>query len=175
MARWIFTALVWLGLPLVGLHAAGQSVGNETAEVMFHGVELFDVTGISSVSANHIINFSRMSKRGGVNVGTSVTIGYDVPWRKVHELLIAAADGVPDILESSPPRVLQLSLDDFYVKYRLIVTTLHPELRIRMRSSLHENIQDRFALVGIEIMSPHYQSNRAGEESTIPDGMEDVC
>ncbi len=123
----------------------------------------------ASVSANHIINFSRMTEKGGVNVGTSVTIGYDVPWRTIHELLISAAAGVPDVLENPAPKVLQISLDDFYVQYRLIVTTKHPEFRIRIRSDLHKNIQDRFAEAGIEIMSPHYQSNRAGESSTIPD------
>ena len=123
----------------------------------------------SSVSSNHIINFSRMTEKGGVNVGTSVTIGYDVPWRTIHELLISAAVGVLDVLENPAPKVLQISLDDFYVQYRLIVTTKHPELRIRIRSDLHKNIQDRFVKAGIEILSPHYQSNRAGDESTLPD------
>lgn len=74
-----------------------------------------------------------------------------------------------EVLISPPPKVLQLSLDDFYVQYKLIVTTKHPELRIPIRSSLHENIQDNFAKAGIEILSPHYQGNRSGEESTIPD------
>ena len=129
----------------------------------------------ASVSTNHIINFSRMAEKGGVNVGTAITIGYDVPWRKVHELLVDAAKGVPDVLEAPPPKVLQISLDDFYVQYKLIVTTKHPELRFPMRSNLHQNIQDNFAKAGIEILSPHYQSNRNGEASTVPDvGVQNV-
>ncbi len=129
----------------------------------------------ASVSTNHIINFSRMAEKGGVNVGAVVTIGYDEPWRKIHELLIAAAGGVPDVLENPPPKVLQLSLDDFYVKYKLIVTTKHPERRFPMRSNLYQNIQDNFAKAGVEILSPHYQSNRDGEETTIPDvGVQNV-
>lgn len=123
----------------------------------------------ASVSSNHIINFSRMAERGGVNVGTPVTIGYDVPWRKVHELLIKSAEGVEDVLQSPPPKVLQLGLDDFYVKYKLIVTTKHPERRFPIRSALHQNIQDNFAAAGVEIMSPHYQGNRDGDETTIPE------
>ncbi len=122
----------------------------------------------ASVSTNHIINFSRMAEKGGVNVGATVTIGYDEPWRKIHELLIASAAGVPDVLENPPPKVLQLSLDDFYVKYKLIVTTRHPERRFPMRSNLYQNIQDNFAAAGVEIMSPHYQHNRSGNESTVP-------
>ena len=123
----------------------------------------------ASVSTNHIINFSRMAERGGVNVGTAITIGYDVPWRKVHELLIAAAEGVPDVQQDPPPKVFQLKLDDFYVEYKLIVTTSHPERRFPIRSNLHQNIQDNFAAAGVEIMSPHFQGNRASAESTIPD------
>jgi small-conductance mechanosensitive channel len=123
----------------------------------------------ASVSANHIINFSRMAEKGGVNVGTEITIGYDVPWRKVHELLIASAAGVPDVQEHPPPKVLQLGLEDFYVKYKLIVTTAHPERRFPIRSNLRQNIQDNFAKAGVEIMSPHYQANRGGEDVTIPE------
>ncbi len=104
-----------------------------------------------------------------MNVGATVTIGYDEPWRKIHELLIASAKDVPDVLENPPPKVLQLSLDDFYVKYKLIVTTKHPERRFPMRSNLYQNIQDNFSKAGVEIMSPHYQSNRAGDATTIPE------
>lgn len=125
----------------------------------------------ASVSTNHIINFSRMAEKGGVNVGATITIGYDEPWRKIHELLIAAAKGVPDVLENPPPKVLQLELGDFYVKYKLIVTTKHPERRFPMRSNLYQNIQDNFAKAGVEIMSPHYQHNRTGNETTIPAGL----
>jgi small-conductance mechanosensitive channel len=123
----------------------------------------------ASVSANHIINFSRMAEKGGVNVGTEITIGYDVPWRKVHELLIASAAGVPDVQEHPPPKVLQLGLEDFYVKYKLIVTTAHPERRFPIRSNLRQNIQDNFTKAGVEIMSPHYQANRDGEDITLPE------
>jgi small-conductance mechanosensitive channel len=83
--------------------------------------------------------------------------------------LIASAAGVPDVQENPPPKVLQLGLDDFYVEYKLIVTTSHPERRFPIRSNLHQNIQDNFAKAGIEIMSPHYQANRSGEELTLPD------
>jgi small-conductance mechanosensitive channel len=123
----------------------------------------------SSVSSNQIINFSRMADKGGVSVGTTVTIGYDVPWRTVHELLLNSAKGVNDVLEEPAPTILQLSLDDFYVQYKLIVTTHHPERRFRIRSDLHQNIQDQFALADIEIMSPHYQHNRDSQKRTVPD------
>ena len=122
----------------------------------------------ASVSTNHIINFSRMAEKGGVNVGVEITLGYDIPWRTVYELLTASAKDVPDVLENPPPKVLQLELGDFYVKYKLIVSTRHPERRFPIRSNLSQNIQDNFAAAGVEIMSPHYQANRNGEDITIP-------
>jgi small-conductance mechanosensitive channel len=150
-----------------GLRGTVESRGTFSTRLKTVTNEIISIPN-ASVSTNHIINFSRMVEKGGVNVGTSVTIGYDVPWRKVHELLIAAAAGVPDVLENPPPKVLQLSLDDFYVQYKLIVTTKYPERRFPIRSNLHQNIQDQFTKADIEILSPHYRSNRDGEETTIP-------
>jgi small-conductance mechanosensitive channel len=120
------------------------------------------------VSSNHIINYSRMTRSIGVNIGTAVTIGYDVPWRKVHELLLKSAEGVPDVMEDPAPVILQLGLEDFYVKYKLVVSTKNPAGQFRILSSIHQNIQDNFAAAGVEIMSPHYRSNRDGEEPAIP-------
>jgi small-conductance mechanosensitive channel len=125
----------------------------------------------SAVSANPIVNYSRMTKSIGVNIGTAVTIGYDVPWRKVHEQLLKSAEGVPDVLEDPAPTILQLGLEDFYVKYKLVVSTKNPAGKFRILSNLHQNIQDNFAKAGIEIMSPHYQADRSGETITIPDDM----
>ena len=64
---------------------------------------------------------------------------------------------------------MPLSLDDFHVQYKLIITTKHPELRFPIRSNLHQNIRDNFARAGIEILSPHYQGNLTGDASTVPD------
>ena len=120
------------------------------------------------VSTNPIVNYSRMPKSIGGNIGTTVTIGYDVPWRQVHELLLKSADGVDDVMESPSPIIRQLSLDDFYVKYKLFISTQHPERQLRILSDLHQNIQDNFSKANIEILSPYYQSNRDGEKTTIP-------
>jgi len=122
----------------------------------------------SSVSSNHIINFSNMTKSVGVNIGTTVTIGYAVPWRTVHELLLKSAEGVEDVLATPAPMILQLKLEDFYIQYKLVVTTKRPERMYRILSDLHQNIQDTFAEAGVEIMSPHYRANRDGEAIAIP-------
>ncbi|ADE56001.1 mechanosensitive ion channel family protein [Coraliomargarita akajimensis] len=130
--------------------------------------EIISIPNVA-VSSNHIINYSRMTKTMGVNIGAEVTIGYDVPWRTVHELLLKSAEGVPDVLEEPAPTILQLGLGDFYVKYKLVISTKHPERKFRILSNLHQNIQDNFAKANVEIMSPHYQANREGEAITIPE------
>jgi len=121
------------------------------------------------VLANHIINFSSLSRsEKGLILHTTVTIGYDVPWQKVHELLLAAADST-DTLEKEPkPFVLQTSLDDFYVSYEVNACTRHPETMAETYSNLHQNIQDRFHGAGIEITSPHYSALRDGNRAAIP-------
>jgi hypothetical protein len=43
---------------------------------------------------------------------------------------------------------------------------------LRIKSDLHQNIQDEFNRSGVEIMSPHYRSERDGNPVTIPDEWE---
>ena len=45
----------------------------------------------SLILTTQVLNYTTLAAERGLIVHTSVTIGYDAPWRKVHELLIAAA------------------------------------------------------------------------------------
>jgi len=121
------------------------------------------------VLANHIINFSSLCDTGdGLVLHTAVTLGYDVPWRRVHELLVEAAEAT-EALESDPkPFVLQTSLADFYVSYELNAFTRCPDAMAQIYSDLHQNIQDKFHEAGIEITSPHYSAIRDGNQAAIP-------
>jgi small-conductance mechanosensitive channel len=121
------------------------------------------------VLGSHIINFSSSAQNRGLILHTGVTIGYDVPWKKVHELLIAAARATQNILPEPAPFVLQTSLNDFYVSYELNGYTDQPNIMARIYSELHQNIQDKFNEAGVEIMSPHYSAMRDGNQTTIPE------
>lgn len=121
------------------------------------------------ILGSHIINFSSSAKSRGLVLHTTVTIGYDVPWRKVHGELLRAAKMTGYILEQPEPFILQKSLDDFYVSYELNAYTDKPHLMSDIYSQIHQNIQDCFNEKGIEIMSPHYAAARDGNQSTIPD------
>jgi len=121
------------------------------------------------VLSSHIGNFSSSAREHGLILNTGVTIGYDVPWRKVHELMLSAANGTEHILKDPAPFVLQKSLDDFYVSYELNAYTDQPVMMARIYSELHQNIQDEFNQGGVEIMSPHFSALRDGNQSTIPE------
>ena len=117
------------------------------------------------VLGSHIINYSSSTQ---LILHTTVTIGYDVPWRQVHELLIAAARTTERIVGEPAPFVLQTALNDFYVSYELNAYTDAPSSMARVYSDLHTNIQEQFNKAGVEIMSPHYSALRDGNSSTIP-------
>ncbi|MDJ0659003.1 MAG: mechanosensitive ion channel family protein [Crocosphaera sp.] len=100
---------------------------------------------------------------------TTITLGYDVPWRKVHEVLIEAAKNSEGILQNPEPFVLQTSLDDFYVAYTIKAFTNAPEKMGLTYSKLHQSIQDKCNEADIEILSPHYRAVRDGHQITIPE------
>ncbi|WP_084555214.1 mechanosensitive ion channel family protein [[Phormidium ambiguum] IAM M-71] len=99
---------------------------------------------------------------------TTVTLGYDLPWRKVHEVLINAALATKYVLAEPYPFVLQTNLNDHNVSYELNAFTDHPELMPDIYSNLHQNMQDYCNQAGIEILSPIYTAIRDGNYSTIP-------
>ena len=116
-----------------------------------------------------ILNYSTMARGEGVVLHTSVTIGYDAPWRKIHELLISAALATPGIVGEPGPFVLQTALDDFYVSYEVNAYTHDANGMQNLYSALHGNIQDTFYEAGVEIMSPHATMLRDGNKTAIPD------
>ncbi len=119
------------------------------------------------VLAGHIVNYSSVTPGHALILNTSVTLGYDIPWRRIHAALIKAAAATDGILAEPPPYVLQTSLGDFYVSYELNATTDQPNQMAVIYSELHQNIQDSCNEAGIEILSPHYEALRDGNPSTI--------
>lgn len=122
----------------------------------------------STVLNSHTLNYSSEAQERGLILNTTVTIGYDAPWRQVHQLLIAAAMDTPMIEKEPEPYVLQTALDDYYVCYRINAYTKEPNKQAVIYSNLYQNIQDHFNKAGVEIMSPHYKALRDGNATTIP-------
>lgn len=119
------------------------------------------------VMQNEIVNFSSEARDAGLILHTSVTIGYDEPWRNVQKLLITAALETVDIMEYPEPYVLKTSLDNHYITYELNAYTDKPLRMQDIYSELHQNILDKFNLAEVEILSPTYFAFRDGQSTTI--------
>jgi small-conductance mechanosensitive channel len=119
------------------------------------------------VVATNTTNYSRLADGEGVYTPTSVTIGYDTPWRQVQSLLLTAANRTPGLRKSPAPRVLQVELQDFGVKYVLLVSVERLQQRGLTMSALHANILDAFNEGGVQIMTPAYEGDPA-EPKIVP-------
>ncbi|MBD5226186.1 MAG: mechanosensitive ion channel family protein [Bacteroidales bacterium] len=122
----------------------------------------------SFIMSSHTVNYSASARQFGLIIHTTVTIGYDAPWRQVHQLLINAARITPGVLEHPKPFVLETGLEDYYPCYQINAYIKDADRLGDIMSDLHQNIQDTFNEAGVEIMSPHYYAGRDGNASTIP-------
>ncbi|MCE3284041.1 MAG: MscS Mechanosensitive ion channel [Steroidobacteraceae bacterium] len=116
------------------------------------------------ITGNVTRNYSRLVGNGGMRLPTSVTIGYDTPWRQVRAMLLIAADRTASVEKDPPPRVLQTALQDFYVEYTLVVSVAEPRRKVLVLDELHSNIQDVFNEHGVQIMSPNYEADPADKK-----------
>jgi small-conductance mechanosensitive channel len=110
----------------------------------------------SVVIATRIVNQSFTRKAAGVSLSTSITIGYDSPWRQVHAMLKMAAKRTPELLDTIEPTVRQIHLLDYYVEYELNVFMHAGAFKFDVLSALHSHIQDVFNEYGVQIMSPNF-------------------
>jgi small-conductance mechanosensitive channel len=107
------------------------------------------------------MNFTRLHAAHGTIVYTSVTIGYDAPWRQVHAMLLEAVERTPGVRREPAPYIVQRALADFYVEYQVNAYIERPGERFPVLSALHANIQDLFNEHGVQIMSPHFEQQPA--------------
>lgn len=113
-------------------------------------------------------NYSRHADTLGLIVHTRVALGYDAPWRQVHDLLIEAALATPGVEAEPRPFVWQASLNDVHVSYEINAYTRQPRKLGSIYAALHAAIRDRFVAAGLELLAPQYTSLRDGNTVTIP-------
>ncbi|MFS2008232.1 mechanosensitive ion channel family protein [Duganella sp. CT11-25] len=115
------------------------------------------------VLSNTTKNYSRAYPGTGYVLDTTVTIGYDTPWRQVHAMLELAAARTEDIANMPKPYVMQIGLSDFYPEYRLVAysTVETPRRRADVLNQLHQQIIDVFNEYGVAITSPHFTQEPA--------------
>jgi small-conductance mechanosensitive channel len=133
-----------------------SEVGLLTTKLVSKGEEITIPNAV--LVGTTVTNYSRLGGEDGPVISTSVTIGYDAPWRQVHAMLQLAAERTRGIRRQPRPYVLQKALSDFFVEYEL---RAHLELsaeRAAVLSELHTQIQDAFNEFGVQIMSPAFES-----------------
>lgn len=129
----------------------------------------------SMITGSVTRNFSRTVQGPGYIVDTTVTIGYDTPWRQVEIMLVEAARRTPGVQDDPKPRVFQTALSDFYPEYRLVAQAIPsaPRPRAELLTLLHANIQDVFNEHGVQMLSPHYITDpeaRSSPTANTPQG-----
>lgn len=148
----------------------GDVIGRALLATRIRTIKNVDITVPNArVLAEHIVNYSAAAEGPGLVLHEQVTIGYDVPWRRVHALLIDAAQRTEHVLHEPAPYVLQSGLDDFYARYTVNATTREPNRQAAIYSELRGHIQDAFHEAGIEITSAHYTALRDGSRPARPD------
>ncbi len=124
----------------------------------------------SNLMSSQTTNYTFSAKNYGVIVHTKVTIGYDMQWQVIRDLLLDAARKTSYISKKPEPFVCVTALDDFYVEYEVNAYTHRSELLAAIYSELRQNILDSFHSNGVEIMSPHIYAHRNNLDVQIPQG-----
>ncbi|TDI16785.1 MAG: mechanosensitive ion channel [Acidobacteria bacterium] len=109
------------------------------------------------ILGGHVSNFSAMTRKGQpLVVQVNVSVGYEVAWRRVHELLGAAAGDTQGVLTQPAPFVREESLDAFSVIYELNAFIDRPDSMQEIRAQLLRNVLDRFEQSGVELLTPDH-------------------
>lgn len=124
----------------------------------------------SNLMTSQTTNYTFSAHNYGVIVHTKVTIGYDMQWQQIRDLLLAAAAKTSHLQKKPEPFVRITALDDFYVEYEINAYTRKSDLLSDIYSELHQNILDSFHSNGVEIMSPHIFAHRSDLPVQIPKG-----
>lgn len=127
----------------------------------------------SFIISSNTINYSTSASQYELIIHTTLTMGYDVPWRKVHELLIDAALATDGVLQRPTPFVLETELNDNYMCYQINAYIKNADDMPVIMSGLLQNIQDYFNAAEIELFAPHhfttctYQPNTLTSSNTL--------
>lgn len=118
----------------------------------------------SFITTSNTVNYSSSARQYGLIIHTMLTMGYDVPWRKVHQLLIDAAIKTDGVLEHPAPFVLETELNDNYMCYQINAYIKDADDMPYIMSDLLQNIQDAFNEAGIELFAPHHFTTKSSCE-----------
>jgi small-conductance mechanosensitive channel len=127
----------------------------------------------ASMAGDRIVNYTRLASEQGMLLSTSLSVGYAVAWQQVAQLLREAAEATRGVAIDPAPRVLVWELADFAVRYQLHTHLERNASRVAARVELNTRILDAFAAAGVQIMTPHFESQP--DQPAIPPSQEAVA
>lgn len=101
-------------------------------------------------------------RSSGTIVSATVSLGYDIPRKRIEACLLEAAEAA----ELSDPFVQVLELGDFSVVYRVAGLLTEVKHLLSVRSRLRANVMDALHGHGIEIVSPTFMNQRVFDPTT---------
>ncbi len=107
-----------------------------------------------------VTNPVKVVRSSGTFITATVSLGYDIPRRRVQELLAKAAETA----ELDEPFVTIVDLGDFSVTYKVAGLLEEVKQYITARSKLRGKILDVFHENGLEIVSPTFMNTRSFTE-----------
>jgi small-conductance mechanosensitive channel len=110
----------------------------------------------SQILTSAVVNYSSSACERGLILHTTVSIGYETPWRQVEAMLLEAAARTEGLRREPPPFVLQRSLNGFDVTYELNAHCSDVQAMPALYDGLHRSILDVFNERGVQIMTPAY-------------------
>jgi small-conductance mechanosensitive channel len=115
----------------------------------------------SLILNSKVVNYSSLAGKHGLILHTTVGIGYEIAWRKVEAMLLAAAERTRGLAHEPTAFVLQKELGDFAITYELNVYCNDAQAMTSLYTALHRNILDVFNEHGVQIMTPAYEGDPA--------------
>ena len=95
----------------------------------------------SFIMSSHTVNYSTSAREYGLIIHSEVSIGYDVPWRQVNQILIDAALNTPGVVDDPRPFVLETSLSDWYPVYQINAYIKEAHKMAQIYSDLHQTFR----------------------------------
>lgn len=108
----------------------------------------------SSILSGNTVNYSTFSDQG-ICFQVELTVGYEEPWERIHEMLLNIPPRVARVNTTPAPFVLQKKLDDFYVLYELNIYISQSAEIALAQSEIFQLILNDFLAAGIEMNAPH--------------------
>ncbi len=189
IASTTFVANVMAGLMLRTVRAfrpgdfaqVGEHLGRVTERGLFHTEIQTEDRDLTTLPNLYLVsNPVKVVRHSGTIVSAAISLGYDLPQKKIRRLLVQAAQeaGLQD------PFVQILDLGDFSVSYRVAGFLTEVKQLLTARSLLRSLVLNTLHEADVEIVSPAFMNQRRlgekerilpPEPSSVPEPVEEAA